>query len=122
MPNYGYGNVYKNQGDSLRGLPTSRGRVTGTARVVKQLDQIGRLNRGEILIANSTDPGWTPVFALISGVVVETGGLLSHSSCLAREYGFPAAQVENALQLIPDGATITIDGDSGEVRVHKQPA
>lgn len=102
----------------LHGLPTSRGRVTGTARVIKQLSQIGRVNRGEILIANSTDPGWTPVFAVISGVVVETGGLLSHSSCLAREYGFPAAQVEGALHLIPDGATITVDGDSGDVWVH----
>jgi pyruvate,water dikinase len=102
----------------LRGLPTSSGTVTGTARVVRELSKIGRVNRGEILVANSTDPGWTPVFALLSGVVVETGGLLSHSSCLAREYGFPAAQVEGALQLIPDGATITIDGDAGTVTVH----
>ena len=102
----------------LRGIPTSSGTVTGTARVVRELSKIGRVQRGEILVANSTDPGWTPVFALLSGVVVETGGLLSHSSCLAREYGFPAAQVEGALQLIPDGATITIDGDAGTVLVH----
>ncbi len=101
----------------LRGLPTSRGTVTGTARVVKELSQIGRVQKGEILIANSTDPGWTPVFAVISGVVVETGGMLSHSSCLAREYGFPAAQIEGALHAIPDGATITLNGDTGEVRI-----
>jgi pyruvate,water dikinase len=104
----------------LRGTPTSRGTVTGTARVVKQLSQIDRVNNGEILIVNSTDPGWTPVFALINGVIAETGGLLSHFSCLAREYGFPAAQVENALRLIPDGATITLNGDTGEVRVHAE--
>jgi len=103
----------------LRGLPTSSGTVTGTARVVRELSQIGGVSRGEILVANSTDPGWTPVFALLSGVVVETGGLLSHSSCLAREYGFPAAQVEGAMRLIPDGATVTIDGDAGTVRVHE---
>jgi pyruvate,water dikinase len=103
----------------LRGIPTSSGTVTGTARVVRELSKIGRVQRGDILVANSTDPGWTPVFALLSGVVVETGGLLSHSSCLAREYGFPAAQVEGALQLIPDGATITIDGDAGTVVVHE---
>ena len=101
----------------LRGLPTARGFVKGTARVVKELTQIGRVNPGEILVANSTDPGWTPVFAVISGVVVETGGILCHSSCLAREYGFPAAQVEGAVQLIPDGATITVNGDTGEVRI-----
>jgi rifampicin phosphotransferase len=102
-------------GSLLRGIPTSRGRVTAVARVVKRLSDIGRINAGEILVANSTDPGWTPVFAVISGVVVETGGLLSHSSCLAREYGFPAAQVEDAMRLIADGATITLDGDTGEV-------
>ncbi len=101
----------------LRGLPTARGYVKGTARVVKELTQIGRVNPGEILVANSTDPGWTPVFAVISGVIVETGGVLCHSSCLAREYGFPSAQIEGALQLIPDGATITVNGDTGEVRI-----
>ena len=106
----------------LRGLPTARGFVKGTARVVKELTQIGRVNPGEILVANSTDPGWTPVFAVISGVIVETGGVLCHSSCLAREYGFPSAQIEGALQLIPDGATITVDGDTGEVRILPEAA
>ncbi len=106
----------------LRGLPTARGYVKGTARVVKELTQIGRVNPGEILVANSTDPGWTPVFAVISGVIVETGGVLCHSSCLAREYGFPSAQIEGALQLIPDGATITVNGDTGEVRILQEAA
>jgi pyruvate,water dikinase len=106
----------------LRGMPTSRGTVTGTARIVKQLSEIGRVAPGEILVANSTDPGWTPVFALISGVIVETGGMLCHSSCLAREYGFPAAQIEDALRLIPDGATIVLNGDTGEVRVEPEEA
>jgi phosphohistidine swiveling domain-containing protein len=101
----------------LQGVPTSRGQVTATARIVTDLAQIERVNAGEILIANSTDPGWTPVFAVISGVIVETGGMLSHSSCLAREYGFPAVQLEGALRSIPDGATIELDGDSGRVRI-----
>jgi pyruvate,water dikinase len=105
----------------LRGLPTSRGTVTATARVVKKLSEIGRVNKGEILIANSTDPGWTPAFAVISGVVVETGGFMSHSSCLAREYGFPAALIEGAVRSIPDGATITLNGDTGEVRIDHVP-
>ena len=101
----------------LHGVPTSRGQVTATARIVTDLAHIDRVNAGEILIANSTDPGWTPVFAVISGVIVETGGMLSHSSCLAREYGFPAVQLEGALNSIPDGATIELDGDSGRVRI-----
>lgn len=101
----------------LQGIPTSRGQVTATARIVKDLAHIERVNAGDILIANSTDPGWTPVFAVISGVIVETGGMLSHSSCLAREYGFPAVQLEGALSSIPDGATIELDGNTGRVRI-----
>jgi pyruvate,water dikinase len=102
---------------ALRGMGTSSGLVTGRARVVKSLAEIGRVQRGEILVTNSTDPGWTPVFLTISGVVVETGGVLSHSSLLAREYGFPAVLLENAMALIPDGAEITVNGDAGTVVV-----
>ena len=99
------------------GSPTSRGTVTGTARLVKRLKDIGRVKAGEIMVCNSTDPGWTPVFTLIKGIVTETGGIMSHASCLAREYGFPAVVLENGLQLVPDGATITVNGDSGTVTI-----
>jgi phosphohistidine swiveling domain-containing protein len=99
----------------LRGSGTSSGTVTGTARVVKSLAELGRLNQGEILVCNSTDPGWTAGFNLISGIVTETGGPLAHAACLAREYGLPAAQIERAVQLIPDGAMITVDGVAGKV-------
>lgn len=102
---------------SLRGAGTSRGIVTGTARVIKELKDIGRIRNREILVTNSTDPGWTPVFLVISGIVLETGGMLAHGSCLAREYGFPAVQVANAMRRIPDGATITVNGDTGEVTI-----
>jgi rifampicin phosphotransferase len=107
---------------ALRGIGTSRGLVTGTARVVKELKDIGRVKNREILVTNSTDPGWTPVFLVISGIVLETGGMLAHGSCLAREYGFPAVQIANAMRRIPDGATITVNGDTGEITVHDEPA
>jgi rifampicin phosphotransferase len=100
-----------------QGTGTSRGRVTGTARIVKSLDEIGRVKEGEILVCNSTDPGWTPVFIVVRGIVLESGGMLAHGSCLSREYGIPAVQVSKAMSLIPDGATITVDGDSGQVIV-----
>ena len=103
--------------DTMRGVGTSRGKVTATARVVRGLEDIGRIQRGEILVCNSTDPGWTPIFLVVSGVVGETGGLMAHFSCLSREYGLPALQLSNATRLIPDGATITIDGDSGQVSI-----
>jgi pyruvate,water dikinase len=101
----------------LHGLPMNRGEVTATARVVPRLSEVGRINPGEILVAHSTDPGWTPAFLLLSGLVIETGGLLSHGSCLAREYGFPAVQLAGAVSSIPDGATVTISGDRGTVTI-----
>lgn len=101
----------------FRGVGTAPGTVTGKAHIVKHLSEIGDLRTGEILICNSTDPGWTPVFLVISGVVIETGGLLAHASCLAREYGFPAVQLSSAMDRIPDGATITVNGETGEIRI-----
>lgn len=104
----------------LRGKTTSVGKVTGTARVVHELSQIGRVKQGDILIVHATDPGWTSVFMLIKGIVLETGGLISHGALLAREYGLPGVQIEGALQLVPDGATITLDGDNGVVIIHDE--
>lgn len=101
----------------LRGTGTSPGVITGTARVVKSLSDIGRVKKDEILVVNATDPAWTPAFLVISGIVVETGGMLAHASCLAREYGLPAVQVPDAMSHIPDGATITVDGGTGVVKV-----
>ena len=101
----------------LRGVGTSRGTVTGTARIVKELKHIGVVQEGDILVTNSTDPGWTPVFLVIKGIVLETGGMLAHGSCLAREYGFPAVQVASAMSRIPDGAQISINGDTGVVTI-----
>ncbi len=119
LRNYQPGEVMLDNEDDgsgvLRGNGTSRGTVTGVARVVKSLHEIGRIHPGEILVCNSTDPGWTPAFLVVRGLVLETGGLLAHGSCLAREYGLPAVQLSSAMQRIPDGATITINGDTGEV-------
>ena len=103
--------------DNLTGIGTSHGRTTGRARVLHGVEEIGRVQKGDILIVNHTDPGWTPVFLVISGIVLETGGMLAHGSLLAREYGFPAVQVAGATELIPDGALITVDGDTGTVHI-----
>ncbi len=103
-------------GDGLSGVAASRGTVTGVARVVATPRDAGRLQPGEILVTRATDPGWTPVFSLISGVVLEVGGLLSHGAIVAREYGLPAvANVPDATRRIRDGQTITVDGTTGRV-------
>jgi pyruvate,water dikinase len=101
----------------LRGTGTSPGRVTGRARIVPTLEDIGRLEKGDILVCHGTDPGWTPAFSLVGGVVAQTGGAIAHFSCLSREYGIPAVSLPGAMKLIPDGATITVDGSAGEVRL-----
>ena len=101
----------------LPGAGMSQGKVTGRARVMKSLGEIGSLKKGDVLVCNSTDPGWTPVFLVISGLVLETGGMLSHGACLSREYGLPAVAVPSAMSRIEDGAMITVDGDLGLVRL-----
>lgn len=101
----------------FHGAATSPGVTTGVARIVMDHSEMGGVSRGEILVTHSTDPGWNPVFGVISAVVVETGGLLSHASCLAREYGFPAVHLPNAARLIPDGAIITVDGHTGTISI-----
>ncbi|HZZ46155.1 MAG TPA: PEP-utilizing enzyme [Pseudonocardia sp.] len=106
----------------LVGTGTSRGTVTARARVVPRLSELGRVQPGEILICNSTDPGWASVFLKIQGLVIETGGMLAHGSCLSREYGIPAVTLFNAMNRIPDGALITVDGNTGRVTVEQDAA
>jgi phosphoenolpyruvate synthase/pyruvate phosphate dikinase len=102
---------------ALRGIGTSKGVTTGIARVVKTLADVGRLSSGDILVCNSTDPGWTPVFSVVSALVMETGGRLAHGALFSREYGLPAVQLTDAMQRIPDGAAITVDGNTGLITI-----
>ncbi|UCF57580.1 MAG: hypothetical protein JSW15_03695 [Deltaproteobacteria bacterium] len=100
----------------LTGVAASPGKVTGVARIVHNIRELTRLNPGDILVTNSTDPAWTPAFLLIRGLVLETGGILAHGTVLSREYGLPAvASVKKATELIKDGETITIDGALGTI-------
>jgi phosphohistidine swiveling domain-containing protein len=100
---------------ALRGTPASAGIVTARARVI--LDPVGaRLEPGEILVAPSTDPGWTPLFLTAGGLVMEMGGANSHGAVVAREYGIPAVVgVARATEAITTGAEVTVDGASGVV-------
>ncbi|MCP5066404.1 MAG: hypothetical protein GY946_07540 [bacterium] len=106
-------------GRGLRGTAASSGSVTGRARVCRSLGEIGRIEKGDILITVATDPAWTTVFSVIGGVVVETGGVVSHAVMISREYGMPCvANLARACDAIPDGHMITVDGSSGRVVVH----
>jgi rifampicin phosphotransferase len=102
----------------LRGLPASPGLAVGPARVVLGLHAGGCVMPGEILVAPYTDPGWTPYFLPAAGIVTDMGGLLSHSSIIAREYGIPAVvNVGGATRDIVNGRMLRVDGSLGEVRV-----
>ena len=99
----------------LVGSPASAGSASGPARVI--LDPVGaRLEPGEILVAPSTDPGWTPLFLTAGGLVMEMGGANSHGAVVAREYGIPAVVgVPDATSRIVTGQRITVDGAAGTV-------
>jgi pyruvate,water dikinase len=100
---------------ALAGSPASAGSVTAAARVI--LDPVGaHLEPGEILVAPSTDPGWTPLFLTAGGLVMEMGGPNSHGAVVAREYGIPAVVgVPDATARIATGQRITVDGGAGTV-------
>ncbi len=104
-------------GDGWTGLGVSPGTVEGIARILRNPGQSGRLHFGEVLIAPSTDPGWTPVLQRAAAIVVETGGFLSHGSIVAREFGIPAvANIPGILGALQDGERIEVNGSNGKVK------
>jgi phosphoenolpyruvate synthase/pyruvate phosphate dikinase len=106
---------------ALLGTPVSAGVVEGFARVVLRLEE-AKLNKGEILIAPFTDPGWTPLFHSAIGLVIEVGGLMTHGAVVAREYGLPAVVgIDGATEKIKDGDYIRLDGTRGYVLILDQP-
>jgi pyruvate,water dikinase len=102
--------------EPLRGIIASPGRVSGRARVLYHPDEGRSLQAGEVLVAPSTDPAWTPLFLRACAVVMETGGYLSHGAIVAREFGIPAVvNVPDLLKRVGDGREITVDGNRGLV-------
>ncbi|GAB6603651.1 phosphoenolpyruvate synthase [Bacillus cereus] len=103
--------------DAIVGLPVSSGVVEGRARVILNMEE-ANLEEGDILVTAFTDPGWTPLFVSIKGLVTEVGGLMTHGAVIAREYGLPAVVgVENATKLIKDGQRIRVHGTEGYIEV-----
>ncbi|HLL55594.1 MAG TPA: PEP/pyruvate-binding domain-containing protein [Myxococcaceae bacterium] len=108
---------------TLRGLAVSAGVAVGRARVVLRADADERVRPGEILVAPFTDPGWTPYFVAAAGLVVDLGGMLSHGSVVAREYGIPAVvNVGHGTRTLKTGQLIRVDGNRGEVTVLEESA
>jgi pyruvate,water dikinase len=98
------------------GLGASRGIARGRLRVITQVTDLDQIERGDILVAENIDPGWTSVFPLLAGLITETGGLLSHGALLAREYGIPAVMgVQDARRHFESGEHVEIDGARGTI-------
>jgi pyruvate,water dikinase len=106
-------------GTELTGIGVSPGRYTGRARVIPSLDVDSELEPGEVIVAVTTDASWGPLFLAAGAVVVETGAAVSHAAIVSRELGIPAVvSVADATRRIGEGATITVDGNTGTVIVH----
>jgi pyruvate,water dikinase len=104
--------------NKVKGLPGSAGVARGTARVIHSLAEAGKLLPGDILVTVATEPPWTPLFATASAIVTDSGGVLSHSAVVAREYRIPAVVgTGNATTTFQDGQLLEVDGNAGTVRV-----
>lgn len=106
------------QVQELRGQAGSRGVVQGRVKIVRVLGEAGKVEPGDILVAETTSSAWTLLFASISGLITDTGGILSHAAVVAREYGIPAVLgVGVATQRLYDGQRVEVDGNQGLVRI-----
>jgi pyruvate,water dikinase len=105
--------------EKLSGIPTSRGYYSGPVKVVTSLEEFDRLEKGDVLVIPFSDVAWTPLFAKAGAIVAESGGILSHSSIVAREYDLPAVVSVDGACRIPDGQWVTVDGIAGEVLLHR---
>jgi pyruvate,water dikinase len=109
-------------GDVLSGVAGSPGEATGTARIMLDLSDPTRLEPGEILIAPSTDPSWTPLFLVAEAVITDIGAVGTHAVIVSRELGIPCVpSIADATKRIPDGATITVNGSLGTVTIDALP-
>ncbi len=104
----------------VTGVATSRGHHRGILRVVKGIDDWHRVEAGDVIAIPFSDVGWTPLFARAGAVIAEAGGILSHSSIVAREYRIPCVVSVPGATRLPDGATVIVDGYTGTVTIEKR--
>ena len=108
----------KSEATIVRGISVSQGTYEGTARVIEQMDELGQLQKGEVLVTRSTSTAFNYVLPLVGAIVTDRGGLMSHAAIVAREYGLPGVVgCMVATKTIPNGARVRVDADKGEVVV-----
>ena len=106
------------EADVINGVAASPGVFTGTAKVVRTLVEASKLQQGDVMVCEMTLPTWVPLFATVSAVVADSGGVLSHCAIVAREFHLPAVVgTRVGTTAIKDGMTVTVDGSKGRVRI-----
>jgi pyruvate,water dikinase len=111
-------NTHGSEGKNVVGTGVSAGVYEGTARVVRDMSDFAKIERGDVLVARFTSPAYNVLLPLLGAVVTERGGLLSHAAIVAREYGIPGVvDTRDALSKIPDGSRVRVDGSAGTVEV-----
>ncbi|MEM7333069.1 MAG: PEP/pyruvate-binding domain-containing protein [Chloroflexota bacterium] len=104
--------------DLLNGIPTSRGYYQGPVRVINSIQEFDKMVPGAVIVIPYSDVSWTPLFTKAGAVIAESGGMLSHSSIVAREYNLPAVvSVTNACRILQDDTIVSVDGFKGQVSV-----
>lgn len=102
----------------LKGIPSSPGYYRGPIKVIQSISQMNKLDSGDVLVIPYSDVGWTPLFSRAGAVIAESGGILSHSSIVAREYRIPAVVSVPFAMRLPDHILVTVDGYRGEIILH----
>jgi pyruvate,water dikinase len=104
--------------NELMGSPGSSGLVEGPARIIKNVEDLGLLKEGEILVATTTSPSWAPAFTKIAGCITDVGGAMCHAAIVCREYGLPTVVgTGNGTTMIKTGDIVRLDGDQGSVTI-----
>jgi pyruvate,water dikinase len=104
----------------LRGLAASGGVYEGPVRLIAGPSEFDRIVQGDVLVTESTSEAFNILLPLLGAIVTDSGGLLSHSAIVAREYGIPGVVgTRDATDRVPDGARVRVDGDAGEVTVYE---
>ena len=123
------GTINANQSESMsiktlekikifKGVSASLGKSIGPAKIIKSFEDSAKLKEGDIMVCISTNPSWTPLFGIVSAIISETGGTLSHTAVVAREYNIPTIlEVENSTELISDNDLIEVDADKGIITI-----
>jgi pyruvate,water dikinase len=123
LPEIIYGNaapplsLMKNNTEKVNGIPTSPGYFQGRLKVIRSTEDFDKVQQGDVIAIPYSDMAWTPLFAKAGAVIAEAGGILSHSSIVAREYGIPCVVSVNDACNLPENSEVIVDGYQGVILI-----